>query len=266
MKSFSFPRFWQEHWHGCQPPNKRLRAHIWKIHTRQQRSKSFFFCTHCSGASWCGMVFLAKRLKWFKAFCVWFSYIPLYLQTPKSALWALLKRGIWTFERAKGLSISTYLAYKLHMAVAICQGKGGVLSICSCCSLSGCRSLPNEAKHFFYPHGAEGLASVFSMAEQEAGNRSRLIYIYQCDRALQLFKPGTKYSAALCSGNTGEVDEFWFSICHNLQYVGFWGNTWGKRSKPCCLFCILIQSPPPWKQGSQKWCYDNAIIKFEAKD
>lgn len=107
------------------------------------------------------------------------------------------------------------------MAVAICQGKGGVLSICSCCSLSGCRSLPNEAKHFFYPRGAEGLASVFSMEEQEAGNRSLLIYIYQCDRALQLFKPGKKYSAASCSGNTGEMDEFWFSISHNLQYVGF---------------------------------------------
>lgn len=74
---------------------------------------------------------------------------------------------------------------------------------------------------FFYRHAAEGLASVFSMDEQEAGNRSCLIYIYQCDRALQLFKPGIKYTATLCSGNTGEMDEFWFSNSHNLQYVRF---------------------------------------------
>lgn len=107
MKSLSFPRFWREYWHGCQPPNERLQAHIWKTHIRQQCSKSFFFYNHSFGASMYSVVFLAQALKWFKVFCMWFIYVLSYSKTPKSCLQTLLKRWMWNFQRAKRLSIST---------------------------------------------------------------------------------------------------------------------------------------------------------------
>lgn len=65
---------------------------------------------------------------------------------------------------------------KLCMAVAIYQDKRSC-QFCCCCSLSGCRLLPSEIKHFVCPPETKGLASVVSMEEQEAGNGS-LVSIY----------------------------------------------------------------------------------------